>query len=323
MIQRQRRRVFLTSELAAKLKGCPIRGTSYAYDGFGRTLSATGPMAAFFRHRFSTKYFDSETGLYYYGYRYYAPWLMQWMNSDPIEERGGVNLYSFCGNNGICFIDAKGENPFLGIIGLVLLIAANPDTANAPGIDEPIEPSMGMGGMVFDIVAGRVVTLVLKGCGEVLGKIQFKIWYVESEYARDILAKKFVGKSVAIGAFDARTGKISAATSGKYISEPTPILKAISDNLGGVGAKPLCENTLGCCAEFHAADELIRAGSVLSDIRFTKAIRPRTPGKVIPACENCLEMFERNFNSGSIPVKTPDILFVPTGPFPGTSHDKP
>jgi RHS repeat-associated protein len=30
-------------------------------------------MADSFRHRFSTKYYDAETGLYYYGYRFYAP----------------------------------------------------------------------------------------------------------------------------------------------------------------------------------------------------------------------------------------------------------
>ena len=46
---------------------------SYAYDAFGRTLSATGPMASVFPFRFSTKYYDAETGLYYYGYRYYSP----------------------------------------------------------------------------------------------------------------------------------------------------------------------------------------------------------------------------------------------------------
>ena len=60
----------------------------YAYDAFGNITSATGPMADVFPHRFSTKYFDSETGLYYYGYRYYSPSLMRWLTRDPIEEQG-------------------------------------------------------------------------------------------------------------------------------------------------------------------------------------------------------------------------------------------
>ena len=40
---------------------------AYEYDDFGRTISQSGPLADFFRHRFSTKYYDPETGLYYYG----------------------------------------------------------------------------------------------------------------------------------------------------------------------------------------------------------------------------------------------------------------
>ena len=81
---------------------------SYAYDAFGRTVAATGPLADVFPHRFSTKYFDPETGLYYYGYRYYLPTLMRWLNRDPIEEKGGLNLYAFCDNNAVLKLDAIG-----------------------------------------------------------------------------------------------------------------------------------------------------------------------------------------------------------------------
>jgi len=49
--------------------------------------------------RFSTKYYDAEIGLYYYGYRYYSPSMGRWLNRDPIEEQGGLNLYGFVGNN--------------------------------------------------------------------------------------------------------------------------------------------------------------------------------------------------------------------------------
>ena len=37
----------------------------YAYDAFGNTIAATGSMSAVFPHRFSTKYYDAETDLYY------------------------------------------------------------------------------------------------------------------------------------------------------------------------------------------------------------------------------------------------------------------
>jgi uncharacterized protein RhaS with RHS repeats len=40
----------------------------YIYDAFGSTITATGSISDTFHHRFSTKYYDTETGLYYYGY---------------------------------------------------------------------------------------------------------------------------------------------------------------------------------------------------------------------------------------------------------------
>jgi RHS repeat-associated protein len=80
----------------------------YTYDAFGNTISKSGPLADFFRHRFSTKYCDTETGLYYYGYRYYSPFLMRWLNRDPIEEADGNNLYCILANNPIGQLDGFG-----------------------------------------------------------------------------------------------------------------------------------------------------------------------------------------------------------------------
>ena len=82
---------------------------SYTYDAFGRTIAQSGTMADVFPFRFSTKYYDAESGLYYYGYRYYSPELGRWLTRDPIEEDGGDNLYAFCGNNGIGRVDPMGE----------------------------------------------------------------------------------------------------------------------------------------------------------------------------------------------------------------------
>jgi len=42
--------------------------------------------------RFSSKYQDDETDLLYYGLRYYSPSTGRWLNHDPIEEEGGINL---------------------------------------------------------------------------------------------------------------------------------------------------------------------------------------------------------------------------------------
>ncbi len=82
---------------------------SYTYDAFGKTLTQTGDLATTFNHRFSTKYYDNESRLYYYGYRFYVPPLGRWLNRDPLEEDGGVNLYGFVRNASPYSFDYLGE----------------------------------------------------------------------------------------------------------------------------------------------------------------------------------------------------------------------
>ena len=70
----------------------------YAYDAYGNTINQSGLLADDFKFRFSTKYWDYETWLYDYIKRYYAPRLGRFISTDPIGERGDLNLYGFCGN---------------------------------------------------------------------------------------------------------------------------------------------------------------------------------------------------------------------------------
>ena len=78
------------------------------FDAFGNTVSKGGDMVDVFHFWYSTKYFDHDTDLYYYGYRYYSPLLQRWINRDPIEEDGGVNLYGFVKNRALNRIDKLG-----------------------------------------------------------------------------------------------------------------------------------------------------------------------------------------------------------------------
>jgi len=94
---------------------------AYVYDPFGNVIHSTGTLADDNPFLFSTKYFDRETGLYYYGYRYYSPEMGRWLTRDPIEELGNfilrneserktadLNLYGFCLNNPINLFDIYG-----------------------------------------------------------------------------------------------------------------------------------------------------------------------------------------------------------------------
>jgi RHS repeat-associated protein len=59
---------------------------------------------------FSTKFTDAESGLLYYGYRYYDPVAGRWISKDPIGERGGISLYSFLSNQCVQNVDVLGKN---------------------------------------------------------------------------------------------------------------------------------------------------------------------------------------------------------------------
>lgn len=81
----------------------------FQYDDFGRVVDETGTQKDDFNFRFSSKYEDTETDLNYYGFRYYSAELGRWLNRDPIEEKGGVNLYVNCFNNCLGLVDYNGH----------------------------------------------------------------------------------------------------------------------------------------------------------------------------------------------------------------------
>ena len=80
----------------------------YEYDPFGKINTQNGAYAANNPFRFSSEYFDDETGLVYYNYRYYSLELGRWINRDPIGEAGGWNLYAMVGNRVSNFLDKLG-----------------------------------------------------------------------------------------------------------------------------------------------------------------------------------------------------------------------
>ncbi|MFT4270487.1 MAG: RHS repeat-associated core domain-containing protein [Pantoea sp.] len=49
------------------------------------------------------------TGLLYNRYRYYAPWMMRWINTDPAGGVDGINLFRMVKNNPVTFTDEDGR----------------------------------------------------------------------------------------------------------------------------------------------------------------------------------------------------------------------
>ncbi|HYE55698.1 MAG TPA: RHS repeat-associated core domain-containing protein, partial [Chitinophagaceae bacterium] len=63
------------------------------------------------RYRYMGKERDEESGLSYYGARYYAPWLCRWTATDPAKLEDGLNLYGFVRNNPVMYNDPDGKKP--------------------------------------------------------------------------------------------------------------------------------------------------------------------------------------------------------------------
>ena len=105
-----------------------LLAAKYLYDPFGNMLAQSGSLASANRYRFSSKEWDSNSGLYYYLYRFYDPNFQRWLNRDPIGEWGGWNLYRFVRNTPTRAIDAFGLHLWQGlpIINLSICFSSEP-----------------------------------------------------------------------------------------------------------------------------------------------------------------------------------------------------
>ncbi len=112
------------------------------------------------RYRSTGKERDTETGLYYHGARYYAPWVGRWISVDPAGLIDGVNVYAYVRNNPVNFSDPTGHltwGQWAGIaaavvVGTVLTVA----TAGLAGPVVGTAAAAIIGGIVGGAAGGAV-----------------------------------------------------------------------------------------------------------------------------------------------------------------------
>src|SRR5574341_2188349 len=106
------------------------------YFPYGETWVEDGGSGQMPYYKFTGKDLDPETGLYYYGARYYDPVLSRWISADPILDQYlngkandgvyrslNINLYHYAANNPIRLLDPTG-------------LAADENTDTKPPVDE-------------------------------------------------------------------------------------------------------------------------------------------------------------------------------------------
>ncbi len=104
----------------------------YEYNPYGGLLRSTGPLGRVNPFRFSTKFWDEESGLVYYGYRYYNPSLGRWISRDPGPDQL-LALYCFSRNAPTVALDPDGRSPLLiaavisGAAGAIIGAVTAPD----------------------------------------------------------------------------------------------------------------------------------------------------------------------------------------------------
>ena len=113
---------------------------NYAYDAWGNILSITDGSGNDISNntwhignlnpiRYRSYYYDTETGFYYLQTRYYDPAIRRFINADGyINANGdilGFNMYAYCGNNPVNYVDYGGNEPTTILLALYQAVVAS------------------------------------------------------------------------------------------------------------------------------------------------------------------------------------------------------
>ena len=109
----------LQGDIVAVYNSAGTKILSYKYDAWGNftgTTHATDSTGGAAKNPFRYRgyYYDSDLGFYVTGTRYYDPAIARFINADSYVSTGqgllGHNMYAYCNNNPIMYVDPSGES---------------------------------------------------------------------------------------------------------------------------------------------------------------------------------------------------------------------
>ena len=137
---------------------------TYAYDAWGNVLAARDGNGLPIpnqqsqiqnRFLFQGREYSHATGLYNFRLRWYDPATGRWISKDPIGISGGLNLYAFCGNDPVNYVDPWGLEEWYStvrdasIAGSLAALTLSEKGGKNPIEGSNVNPGREWGGVVF------------------------------------------------------------------------------------------------------------------------------------------------------------------------------
>ncbi len=150
---------------------------SYSYDAFGNVSKQVGGWDIN-KFSFTGKPKELQTGLYYFGARYYDAQTSRFITKDPyLGDELNPKLrhkYILCANNPVSYVDPYGYSPVLlaAVVGALLIDMLNSSPANAPCTGDELLPEKTTGQYATEVVTGEATALI---GGWAIGRIGGKI----------------------------------------------------------------------------------------------------------------------------------------------------
>jgi RHS repeat-associated protein len=254
-------------------------------DAFGRakvdTLSRlTCPLRA------SSQYADEESGLNYNLFRYYDPVLGRYINRDPIGEAGGINLYGFCHNSPVGFVDPLGLSGSCDALGMAAVMGSSGNNSGDYNwwSDSSVWAAAGDGalqggisyvkGIVVDVASAAVIA------GVAIGAVAIG-----------------VPAAIVSGTLIVAGGIGTALTTISIINNPTP--ENISYNIGAITGSGFVGGATGRTMSSKLSPEIYQpapgAATIKSELNM-RWIDPDNPTSFMAGAANYL----LNFNTANM-----------------------